>query len=63
MAKQIVGFRTEWKDKLKEAADSQRRTLSEVVEFIVDAHFKSLGYRPPLIDQCNEIENRQAVQE
>jgi len=63
MAKDIVGFRTEWKHELQECAIEQRRTLSEVVEFIIDTHFKGLGYHPPLIDPCNEIENRQAVQE
>jgi len=59
MAKQIVGFRTEWKQELQEAADEQRRTLSEVVEFIVDSHFKGLGYHPPLIDPVEEQEKRQ----
>jgi len=63
MAKDIVGFRTDWKDKLQEIADAERRTLSEVVEFIIDTHFKSLGYHPPLIDPCNEIENRQEGEE
>jgi hypothetical protein len=60
MPKDIVGFRTDWKDELKRDAVNQRRTVSEVVEFIVDTHYKSLGYHPPLVD---EIKNQEQTQE
>ena len=59
MAKQIVGFRTDYKHELESDAIEQRRTLSEVVEFIVDAHYKSRGFYPPLVDPNQEVENRQ----
>jgi hypothetical protein len=63
MQKEIVGFRTTWKEEIQKDAKERRWTVSEMVDYIVDTHYKSLGCHPPLIDQNDEVEIRQARQE